>query len=65
MNRMNENILLASSNFGCVEKCPCQGYDVSLPHLKLHFSKDDFALLSGLIRQAREMESLFLCQEGA
>jgi hypothetical protein len=63
--RLNENVLLACSPFGQVEKCPCDGYDVSIPHLKLHFSRDDFAALLTLLRQAKEMESLFLCTEGA
>ncbi len=63
MTHTDENILLAESRFGRVERCPCLGYDLSLPHLKLHFGKDDFTSLVSLLRQAREMESLFLCQE--
>ncbi len=63
-SRLNENVLLAQSHFGQVEKCPCAGYDVSIPHLKLHFSRDDFAALLTLLKQAKEMESLVLSEEG-
>jgi hypothetical protein len=63
-NPMSHNVLLAFSDFGRVEKCPCDGYDVSLPHIKLHFGRDDFSALLTLLRQAKETETLSSYEEG-
>lgn len=55
-NQSEENVLLAKSEIGVIERCQCKGYHLLLRNIKLHFNRQEFLALRDLFTQANEKE---------